>query len=179
IGDHTYNRPRPLDNAQPSHFKDVLNHAYYEIPLVHGGGNYHLDDTGDGYATRLINNENPGLNETSIRNLWMAYQNLYTRFHNPFPTSVDATQHIDMWMIPIADDAVIISEWPTAPSSTQATICNLAAADFASRGYTVHRVPARTVSGTHYTYTNSVIVNNLVLIPSYTNSFVSGYNATA
>ncbi len=179
IVDHTYNRPRPLDDAVPSHFSGVKNHAYYKIPLVHGGGNYHLDETATGYTTRLINNENPDLTEQEIGDLWSAYQNLATTFWNPFPVNVDSTQHIDMWMIPISDDAVIISEWPANPGSTQAIICDIAAADFADRGYTVHRVPARRLPSAHYTYTNSVIVNDLVLIPYYTNSTMLQYNASA
>lgn len=179
IVDHTYNRPRPLDNAIPAFISGVRNHAYYELPLVHGGGNYHLDDDGLGYSTVLIQNENPGLTLPQIRGIWQAYQNLFTLFYDAFPTNVDATQHIDMWMIPVAHNKVIISEWPAQPGSIQAQICNAAAADFASRGYTVYRTPARTVSGTHYTYTNAVIVNNIVLVPSYTNSTASQYNATA
>jgi hypothetical protein len=35
------------------------------------------------------------------------------------------------------------------------------------------------VSGTHYTYTNMVLCNNLALVPQYSNSQVSGYNAQA
>ena len=50
---------------------------------------------------------------------------------------------------------------------------------FASRGYSVFRVPARFVSGTHYTYTNVMICNELVLIPSYSNSVISPHNAEA
>jgi len=182
IVDHTYNRPRPLDNAVPSHFSGVLNHDYYKLPLIHGGGNYHLDDTGNGYTTRLINNENPDLTESEINDIWHAYQNLVTTFYNPFPTGVDSTQHIDMWMIPVSNTDVIISEWPANPGSTQAIICDLAAADFASRGYTVHRIPARRLfsgGSAHYTYTNSVIVNDLVLIPLYTNATMLQYNAQA
>lgn len=182
IVDHTYNRPRPLDNAVPLHFSDYKNHAYYKIPVVHGGGNYHLDSAGFGYATRLIVNENPGLTEQSIYDLYQAYQALSTFFFNPFPTSVDSTQHIDMWMIPVSENAVIISEWPANQGSTQAIICDMAAADFASRGYTVHRIPARRLfsgGSAHYTYTNAVIVNDLVIVPSYTNSTMLQYNATA
>lgn len=179
VVDHTYNRPRPLDDAVPSHFSGFRNHEYYKIPLVHGGGNYHLDETATGYTTRLINNENPDLTESEIHDLWESFQNLQTTFWNPFPVNVDSTQHIDMWMIPISDNAVIISEWPANPGSAQAIICDTAAADFLSRGYTVHRVPARRLASAHYTYTNSVIVNDLVLIPFYTNSTMQQYNAQA
>lgn len=179
IVDHTYNRPRPNDNAMPAFFASYKNHARYEIPLTHGGGNFHLDALGNGYATRLINNENPSYSEPQILGFWQDYQNLAVELFTPFPTSVDSTQHIDMWMQVIADDKVMISDWPAQSGSTQDIICDNAAADFQSRGYTVYRLPARTSGGTHYTYTNVVMCNDIVLLPLYTNSTISPYNAQA
>jgi agmatine deiminase len=186
IVDHTYNRPRPLDDAIPTFLSSYLNHGYYKLPLVHGGGNYHLDSLGEqggapggGYTTKLINNENPGLTQQQIHDMWLTYQNLTTTFYDPLPANVDATQHIDMWMQVIGDDKVIISTWPANPGSVQQQICDAAAADFTSRGFTVYRTPARVLSGTHYTYTNMVVVNDLVLLPSYTNSTISPYNSQA
>lgn len=177
--DHTYNRPRPLDDALPSYIANVQNQPYYKLPLVHGGGNYHLDAVGGGYTTRLINNENPDLSESEIFDIWQTFQNLATIFYDPFPTFVDATQHLDMWMQVIADDKVVISEWPLAPNSTQAGICNFAAADFESRGFTVYRVPALNSFGTHYNFTNVVMVNDIVLVPQFTNATAAQYNSAA
>ena len=179
IVDHTYNRPRPNDDMLPSFFASVKNHARYEIPLVHGGGNYHLHATGIAHTTRLINNENPGLTEGEIHQLWMDYQNLDTQFYDPFPTFVDSTQHIDMWMQAIGDFEIIISDWPFDVGSTQDLICDAAATDLAMAGYTVHRTPARSVGGTHYTYTNVVMCNDLILLPSYTQSQVMAHNSEA
>lgn len=179
VVDHTYNRPRPNDDAYTAFYAAQRGHQFYELPLVHGGGNYHLDALDRSYATRLINNENPGLTEGQIIGHWNAYQNVNTTLFQPFPTSVDATQHLDMWMQIIADDAVMISDWPNNVGSTQDQICDAAAVTMAGLGYTVTRVPARSVNGTHYTYTNVVMCNDIVLIPSYTNGTVSPHNAQA
>ena len=179
IVDHTYNRPRPNDNLFPTFFSEFKNHRRYPIPLVHGGGNFHLHTTAMAHTTRLINNENPGLNEAEIYNLWSQYQNLDTSFYQPFPVNVDATQHIDMWMQAISDDAVIISDWPVNSGSTQDQICDATAQSLLDQGFQVHRVPARSVGGTHYTYTNVVMCNDIVLVPTYTNSQVSQHNAEA
>ena len=179
VVDHTYNRPRPQDNAFNSFYAPYRGHALYELGLVHGGGNYHLDGVGRSRATRLINNENPSLSEQQIHDIWERYQNVSTRFYQPFPRSVDSTQHIDMWMQVIADDAVVISDWPFNSGSAQDVICDNAAQSMAAEGYRVFRVPARSVGGTHYTYTNVVLCNDLVLIPSYTNSQVSQHNSQA
>lgn len=185
IVDHVYNRPRPNDNTFPIAFSTFKHHAIYQLPLVHGGGNYHLDANGGGFCTRLVNNENNGgtdlynYTEQQIHDLWMDYQACDTHFFDPFPTTIDSTQHIDMWMQVAGDTTVVISDWPAASGSTQDLICDNAAVYMASRGFTVHRVPAFSVSGVHYTYTNVVICNDLVLVPQYTHGTVSPSNATA
>ncbi len=185
IVDHKYNRPTRLnDDAFPIGFAQYKNHARYElgmngITLIHGGGNFHLNALDRGYATRLINNENPAFTEPQILSIWDDYQNLDVTLFTPFPTSVDATQHIDMWMQVIADNKVVISDWPNNPGSTQDVICDNAATLMAAGGYTVYRVPAFSISGTHYTFTNMVMCNDIVMIPSYTNATVSPHNAAA
>lgn len=179
IVDHTYNRPRPNDDAFPGWLGQVLRQPVYALPLVHGGGNFHLSDLGDGHATRLISNENPGLSEQQIRDLWASYQNLDVSLWTPFPTSIDSTQHIDMWMQVFGDRDVMISDWPNNSGSTQDQICDATAAELASRGYRVSRVPAVRVSGVHYTYTNVVICNKLLLVPSFSNTSVQPFNQPA
>lgn len=179
IVDHTYNRPRPNDDTQPVFWSGVRRHTLYEIPLIHGGGNYHLSGVGPAWATRLIANENPGVSESQIVAYWQQYQNVATTLTNPFPQAIDSTQHIDMWMQIIGDNAAIISDWPSNPGSAQDVICDSTALSMASAGWTITRVPAFSVGGTHYTYTNAVMCNNLVLVPSYSNATVSPSNATA
>jgi agmatine/peptidylarginine deiminase len=195
--DHHYNRPRPNDDALNDGFSAFKHQAFYQlgispVQLFHGGGNYHLDASGRSYCTRLVDNENTTpytsnnspfdghqWTETQIHDIWQTYQGVDTHFFDPFPTSIDSTQHLDMWMQVIGDNKVMISDWPNNSGSTQDVICDNAATYMASIGYTVYRLPAFSVSGTHYTYTNVVICNNLVLLPSYTNTTVSPSNATA
>ncbi len=181
IIDHDYNRPRPNDETFPVAFSTLKKHKNYTIDLVHGGGNFALDALGRGYATRLIVNENPTLTEAQINAVWATYQGLNMTLLNPYPTSVDSTQHLDMWMASVSDNTVVISDWPNNVGSTQDVICDTTAALMAGNGYTVVRVPARSLSGVHYTYTNVVQCNNMVLVPSYTNATVvaAGHNAAA
>ncbi|MBT5584136.1 MAG: hypothetical protein HOJ54_09045, partial [Phycisphaerae bacterium] len=167
IVDHIYNRPRPNDDDYSSYFKNTVGHAYYEHNLVHGGGNYHLNSTGVSAATELILNENQGMSQTQIVDIWRDYQNVETYIHDAFPTSVDSTQHIDMWMQIVGDTEIIISDWPQSAGSTQDQICDGAAVYYASLGWTVHRTPAFDSGWTHFTYTNMVLCNGLVLLPKY------------
>ncbi len=167
VTDHTYNRPRPNDDIFPVFFAAQKGHAFYEHQLIHGGGNYHLDANGNSFATRLINNENPGLNESQIIGIWENYQAVDTTLLTPYPTSVDSTQHLDMWMQVASDSLVFISDWPNNVGSTQDNICDAAAVMMAGRGYTVVRLPAYSTSGTHYTFSNMVMCNDVVIVPQY------------
>jgi agmatine/peptidylarginine deiminase len=173
---HTYNRPRPNDNLMPISFGGYKNHAVYQIPLIHGGGNYHLDSVNRGFATRLINNENPTLTEQQIIQLWQDYQRSQTTLFQPFPTTVDLTQHIDMWVQIFAPNKVMISEWPQEPGSVQATICDSAAVYFQGLGYQVYRIPAFRQSNVHYTYTNVLVCNGVIVVPTYS---VGSFNQAA
>ncbi|GAB5497415.1 MAG: hypothetical protein Phyf2KO_24950 [Phycisphaerales bacterium] len=169
IVDHTYNRPRPNDNQLPTFWGADRGESVYTIPLVHGGGNYHLDALGGAASTRLIENENPGLTGRQIIELWRDFQGVETTLFDPLPAFVDSTQHIDMWMQIAADDVIVISDWPLEPGSTWDAICDAAAADFSSAGWTVVRTPAIRQGGTHYTFTNVVMCNDIVLLPEYDN----------
>ncbi|MCC6970804.1 MAG: agmatine deiminase family protein [Phycisphaerales bacterium] len=181
IVDHTYNRPRAADDAFPQWFGPQKKQPVYDIPLIHGGGNYHLSALGDSYATLLISNENPTLTNPQIISHWANFQNVNTTITAAFPTSVDSTQHIDMWMQILGDRKVMISDWPNNAGSAQDIVCDNTAAAMQAAGYTVHRVPARSISGTHYTYCNTVICNDLLLLPTYTNSTIvnAGHNTDA
>ncbi len=181
VTDHQYNRPRPNDDAFPVAFAASKGHQLYSIgtgtyQLIHGGGNYHLDALNRSYNTKLSVNENPSLTQTQIHDIWANYQGVDTWFFDPFPTSVDSTQHLDMWMQIVADNKVMISDWPLNSGSTQDVICDNAAVFMASRGYTVYRMPAFSVGGVHYTFTNVVMCNNLLLLPLYTNATVTANN---
>jgi hypothetical protein len=170
-----------LDDVFPNYWAQVYRRqAFYQLganghQLIHGGGNFHLDGgNARGFCTRLVVNENnpPATTysypEALIGTTWLTYQNCNMTFFDPYPTSVDSTQHIDMWMQMVGNNTVIISTWPNNVGSTQANICDNAAALLSSQGYTVYRTPAFSVGGVHYTYTNTVFCNNVLLVPTYT-----------
>lgn len=161
--DHVYNRPRPGDDAFPATWATYSGEPKYDIPLTHGGGNFHLFRNRDAFMTRLIVNENPGLSEQQIKDYYRDYQGLNLTLTDPFPTSYDSTQHIDMWMLPVADDKVIISQHASG-DGVPYTVTENTAADLAARGYTVYRTPAWRSGGAHYTYANAVLLNKVALV---------------
>jgi agmatine/peptidylarginine deiminase len=165
IVEHVYNRPRPDDDDIPIAVGAAWDEPVYELPLVHGGGNFHLFRDRDAFMTRLVVNENPGVGEAEIIEDFRAYEGLNLTLFDPFPTSYDSTQHIDMWMLPLADRKVLIGEYdPAEGGGVPNAVTEAAAEELASRRYTVYRTPGWNDFGTHYTYTNSVIVNQVVLI---------------
>jgi hypothetical protein len=133
--------------------------------IVTESTHYALFRNRDAFMTRLIANENPGVPEAQILADFRAWEGLDVTLFDPFPGSYDSTQHIDMWMLPLSDDKVLIGEYAAGQGGgVPKTVTDAAAAELAGRGYTVYRTPGWRASGTHYTYTNSVIVNQLVLI---------------
>lgn len=161
--DHVYNRPRPVDDVFPSVWATYSGESKYDIPLTHGGGNFHLFRNRDAFMTRLIVNENPGLTEQQIKDYYRDYQGLNLTITDPFPASYDSTQHIDMWMLPLADTKVLISQHASS-DGVPYTVTENTAAQLTTRGYTVYRTPAWQSGGTHYTYANAVLINKVALV---------------
>ncbi len=166
VVDHKYNRPsRTADNGFPTLLTAAWNEPRYEIPLTHGGGNFHLFRNRDALMTRLIANENVGVSEQQIKDYYLQYQGLNITLTAPFPVTYDSTQHIDMWMLGLGDNKVLIGEYAAGEGGgVPKTVTDNTANLMASRGYTVFRTPGWRSGGHHYTYTNSVIVNRTVLI---------------
>jgi agmatine/peptidylarginine deiminase len=170
--DHTYNRPRPRDDQIPDFIAALWGEASYDIGLVHGGGNFHLFADDQAFMSELVVIDNPGLTPAEIEQRYLDYQGLDLTITDPLPSWFDSTQHIDMWMLPVADREVIIGQYnqslyPEAYAVTEAWVTELT-----SRGYTIHRTPGWSSGGTHYTYTNAVVFNDIVFISEF-----AGYSA--
>ncbi len=178
IVDHTYNRPRPNDNAFPSVLANLWGEQRFLMPLNHGGGNFHLFATRRAFMTELIVNENPSLTAAQIRDLYQTYQGLDVGITTPFPASFDSTQHIDMWTLPVDDDEIIVGSYPSSVGTPAAIADDFAAARTAD-GMTVWRTPGFRSGSTHYTYTNSVIINNLVMLCRFNGFDVQNAQARA
>lgn len=162
--DHSYNRPRPNDNQVPAGITALSGESLYELPLVHGGGNFHLFENRQAYMSDLILDENPGLSEQDVQDFYAEYHNLDLTILDPLPASFDSTQHLDMWFLPVDDHTVIIGQYDaTEAGGIPYQVTEAAASLMTDRGYTVLRTPGWR-SGAHYTYTNSVVINEAVLL---------------
>ncbi|MHC4500098.1 MAG: agmatine deiminase family protein [Planctomycetota bacterium] len=171
IIDHTYHGT--ANNAFPAWLSTYElpfddNEPVYEMDLTHHGGNLLCTSTGDAFMTTGIMLQNPDKNEPDIRGIIESHFNVSLTLYDMLPFS----GHIDMWLLPLSDNKIIVSEFPLDHPQSK-TITDNAAADLQSRGYTVYRTPAHVEPGedepwgVHYTYTNAAIVNGRVFIPSY------------
>lgn len=183
IIDHTYDRPtRTQDNALPGVVAAELGVPIHLLPLRQGGGNYHSFGNGEAFVTTHILTENPSVSAAQVEQLFAAYQGVDLSLTPEFPQSFDSTRHIDMWMLPVDDQTVIIGEYPDTGGiyAQPRQVTESVAAELRGRGYTVLRTPGRNIGGVHYTYTNSVIVNDIVLVCQFFNNpTISALNADA
>ncbi len=139
------------------------------------GGNLMVDGAGIFYTTdRCFEQNDPShggdLTQEEVIRWATDYFNL-VEFRDVIRLSNDGTGHIDMQIKLLNETTVLISE--VSPGDNDYEILEYNVRYFENRTarngqpYNIVRVPFEKPGGTHYTYTNSLIVNNKVLVPIY------------
>ena len=163
IVDFTYNRPRPNDNNAPFKVSEYLNVPYYSTDIIHCGGNYMTDGLGISASSSLVYEENTLENE-EINILMSSYYGIDTYHVIPDPndTYID---HIDCWGKYLSPTKVIIREVPIShPQYDEIeAVANYFSESLTSWGenWNVYRV----YTPNDQPYTNSLIINNKILVP--------------
>ena len=118
ITDHQYNRPRPTDDQQPNDFALLKQHQYLrDRPERHDADPRRRElpprRQRRRVRTQLITQREPVVHRQR-RSSRSGTRTRTTTRRSPArsPRSVDATQHIDMWMQIYDDNKVFISDWP-------------------------------------------------------------------
>ena len=176
IVDHVYRHhaTRPRDDAIPCRVADYAGAVCHPSPLVLDGGNLMTDGRGNLFMTRRTYVWNSSRSEAEVDQLLRDHLGVTTIHKLDYATDgsgpADGTGHIDMFAKLVADCTVLVAESSTAP---YAAPLEAAATYFQSlecapgQSYQVLRLPAWEAYWTWYTYTNSLIVNGTVLVPSY------------
>ncbi len=176
IVDTTYRhyQYRRDDDALPSALAGAKGIEAYAMPLILDGGNLMVDSRGDLFMTRRTYIWNSGKSEAEVNSLLRTYfgvKNIYTFEYSGYPGEpADGTGHIDMFMKLLNDHTVLLATAETEPFKSNS---EKAAAFFKDRKapdgqmYRVVPVKGWNTYGTWYTYTNSLIVNGVAIIPSY------------
>jgi agmatine deiminase len=190
--DWIYNRPRPNDNAIPEHYSQLLGLPLYQTyanpnHLVHTGGNFMSDGSGNFFSSELVLDENepgnpyysPGKTPAEVDQTIDAFMgmNSYCKMTNlPY----DGIHHIDMHMKLLNEQTLLVGEYPQGVADgpqIEANIQYLLSQYQTKWGspFKLIRIPMPpSTSGLHpddgayyRTYTNSVFINKTVLVPVY------------
>ncbi|MCD4774069.1 MAG: agmatine deiminase family protein [Bacteroidales bacterium] len=162
-----YNRPRPNDDDIPIAVANYLGIDLFGMDLISTGGNYMTDGMGISASTELIWEENPSLSHDDVDNLVESYLGIHTYHVLPDPLN-EYIDHIDCWGKFLDVDKVLIGEVPITDYRYDdfEYVANYFAEQISSYGnlYQVFRVFTPGINpGTPYT--NSLILNEKVLIP--------------
>jgi len=179
IIDLVYNRPRPLDDTFPESAAGYFGINYYGLGLIEAGGNMLLDGQGAVIVSNVIfdgsQGFDPNLTQDQLEQYFLDYFGVHKVIVTPHLIN-DGTGHIDMFVKLINDTTVIVGEYEnqSAGFSGNYDICNQVANQLANetngagRPFNIVRMPMPPYNnGITYTYINSLIVNNKVLVPIY------------
>ncbi len=168
IIDFDYDRPRPNDDAFPSWLGSQWGMAAYETDLMYEGGNFIADGCGTCLASNRIYDQNAFQYSQSevdqIMHDYFGCERLIVLTH----MTNDGTGHIDMFCKLLDVDTAIMGE--VSPGHQDYEILEANAAYLssltASNGnlYEVIRIP---MGSSYRTYTNSLIMNDKVIVPNY------------
>jgi agmatine deiminase len=192
VVDWVYNRPsRIFDDAMPVKIAEVLDIPIYktdESPyqMVHTGGNYHTNGDGLAFSSSLVIEENEPLNPygtepltepeiDEIMNSFMGIDQYIKMDALPY----DVINHIDMHFRPLDEETIMVGQYPEGVSDGPTIEANIlyvldnSTTQFGTP-WNIVRVPMPPdgglypwSNGDYRTYTNSVIVNNKILMPTY------------
>ena len=179
IIDFVYNRPRPLDDSYPESAAEYFGINYYGLGLIEAGGNMLLDGQGAVIVSNVIfdgsQGFDPNLSLDQLEQYFLDYFGVHKVIVTPHLIN-DGTGHIDMFVKLINDTTIIVGEYEnqSAGFSGNYDICNQVANQLANetngagRPFNIVRMPMPPYNnGITYTYINSLIVNNKVLVPIY------------
>ncbi|MCG8411991.1 MAG: agmatine deiminase family protein [Bacteroidales bacterium] len=164
IVDFPYNRPRPNDNNMPVVFGQKLNLDVYGMNLTSTGGNYMSDGMGAAASCDLVYSENSSLSHAQVKSLVSDYLGV-TNYHVVSDPLGAYIKHIDCWGKFLDVDKILITKVPQSDPkySDFEAMANYWANQQSSYGnnYQVYRV----YSPNGQPYTNSLILNDKVLVP--------------
>ena len=184
IIDWIYNRPRPLDDVIPVFFANYINAPIYQTTtfpydLIHTGGNLFIDGHGTAFSSNLILDENPTKTEVEIDTIMNKFLGI-DEYIKMTDLPYDEIHHIDMHMKLLDEETLLVGEYPPGVADGPQIEANLQyiLQNFQScfgRPYKVIRIPMPPdalgrypdTGGDYRTYTNSMIINKTVIIPTY------------
>jgi len=166
------------DDAMPSNLGKAKNIDVFPSSLILDGGNFMVDSKGNLFMTKRTYIWNSTLSQQQVDQILkdvFKVKNIYSFEYAGYPGEpADGTGHIDMFMKLLNDHTVLISTAKEEPFKSNAEKAISFFKDKIAPDGKKYKVI--TVNGWYdssgwggawYTYTNSLIVNNVVIMPSY------------
>ncbi len=183
IIDHTYNRPwRPNDNLIPIYFANQQGIPVHSHDMYHTGGNYMTDGHHISSSTELVYDEawsENGMNESEVDDLMFAYYGVNNYMVLDYIES-GGIHHIDTWAKFMDEETVIVKDvWTshhTYNNLNQRATLLASLPSSTGRPYRVYRIYCYSTSSGPASYTNSLINNDRIYVPTFGNS---SYDADA
>ena len=190
--DWIYNRPRPQDDILPVKHAEYVGVPLYVTDtspndLVNTGGNFMSDGMGNAFASKLILDENKTGNpygvsaktEAQVNKILKDYMGINS-YRKMTVLPYDEIHHIDMHMKLLDEETILVSQYPEGvadgPQIKQNIdyIKNTFKTPFGN-DYDIKWIPAPAsttgaypnTGGAYRTYTNAVIINKTILVPTY------------
>ena len=165
---------RRNDDAVPTNLGKAKKIDVFAMPIILDGGNLMVDSKGNLFMTKRTYLWNSDKSEAAVNAALKSYfgvKTINTFEYSGYPGDpADGTGHIDMFMKLLNDHTVLFSVASVEPfkSNTEKAMAffkGKTAPD--GQPYKIITVKAWVDGGTWYTYTNSLLVNKVAIIPSY------------
>ena len=181
IVDFTYNRPRPNDNDAPLKVSNYLDVPYYSADFISTGGNYMTDGFGMSASTQIAYTENNECNTNDqssvplapcsyVDNIMEDYYGV-DDYHVVADPNNEYIDHIDCWGKFLSPTKMLIRSVPTShPQYDEIE----EVADYFEQVISSNGEPLeifRVYTPNDQPYTNSIILNNKVLVPIMNSSW--------
>ena len=174
IVDNKYNRPRPNDDVLPAEFAKYWDIPMYGMNVIHTGGNMMQDGFGVGVSDDIVvtESEAQGITEEQVYERMKSYLGI-DPYHVTIDPQGDYIAHVDCWGKFLAPDKIMLARVPE--SNPRYKYYEEVADYFAATNcvwgypYRIYRVDIPG-NGVISPYTNSLILNNKVLVPMGTYS---------
>ena len=171
--DFRYYHSRAYDDAVPSKLAANWNVNVFRPSMSFEGGNFMADTHGTCFVTQKLFNQNAGYTKEQVETWMEQYLGCIRLVAVKLPKKL-GTGHIDMFAKLMDDTNVIVGYYDPEDRPENAEILDDNADIFSAvttesgNGLVVHRIPLPwDESEVWFTYTNSLIVNDTVLVPVY------------
>lgn len=182
---------RPKDDSIPTQLAGLWNIPVNDFPVEFEGGNFLTDGLGQGWGSTRIFSQNPGMTSSEVKASMEQYLGLDDMMFLEALTHSGGGIwcHVDMFMKILDSETIMIAEYPDSVpdyeliESFADTLGKMINAN--GRAYEIVRIPAppkadgtwaTTQNDEMRTYTNSIIINDVIVVPSYD---LPGYDSSA